>query len=155
MGKKFQIVAIGRVHCTRQEPTDDHWDQEETTIVLDRDVLGATAARGIDSFSHIEVLYVFDRVPDHKIVTDARRPRDNPNWPEIGILAQRGKNRPNKIGATICRVISASDLTIVVHGLDAIDGTPIIDVKPVMAGFLPRGDVSEPDWSRELMAEYW
>jgi tRNA (Thr-GGU) A37 N-methylase len=39
--------------------------------------------------------------------------------------------------------------------LDAIDGTPVLDIKPVMTGFLPRGDIREPDWARELMRDYW
>ena len=72
----------------------------------------------------------------------ARHPRNRRDGPLVGILAQRGKNRPNRLGLTTC-------------GIDAIDGTPVLDIKPVMAEFLPRGDVRQPDWSRELMSGYW
>jgi tRNA (Thr-GGU) A37 N-methylase len=155
MLQTFTIESIARVSCSRTEAFDDEWDQERSAIKLDTAVLGANAAAGLADFSHIEVLYVFDKVNDDKIVSDARRPRGNPDWPEVGILAQRGKNRPNKIGATICRVISVDDDTITVTGLDAIDGSPVIDIKPVMSGFLPRTDLVEPSWAKEIMTDYW
>jgi tRNA (Thr-GGU) A37 N-methylase len=73
----------------------------------------------------------------------------------VGILAQRAKDRPNRIGTTVCRVMSVDGLRIHVSGLDAIDGTPVLDVKPYMRGFAPRGEVREPAWAAELMAGYW
>jgi len=72
-----------------------------------------------------------------------------------GIFAQRGKNRPNRLGSTICKVLRVDGRRLWVSELDAIEGTPVIDIKPVMQEFLPRGDVRQPDWSRELMANYW
>ncbi|MGD8415800.1 MAG: SAM-dependent methyltransferase, partial [Pseudomonadales bacterium] len=110
---------------------------------------------GLQEFSHVEVIYVFDKVDSSKIVTGARHPRNNKNWPRIGIFAQRGKNRPNRLGSTICRVASIDGRTLVVDELDAIDGTPVIDLKPVMSEFLPRTSVSQPSWSKELMQQYW
>ncbi|MEM6708707.1 MAG: TrmO family methyltransferase, partial [Pseudomonadota bacterium] len=94
-------------------------------------------------------------VENSRVTYDARRPRGNLAWPEVGILAQRGKNRPNRIGATICEVIAIEGLEITVKGLDAIDGTPIVDIKPVMHEFLPRSNVLQPRWATELMADYW
>jgi tRNA (Thr-GGU) A37 N-methylase len=72
-----------------------------------------------------------------------------------GILAQRAKDRPNRLGTTVCRVIAVDGLTIEVSGLDAIDGTPVVDIKPYLQGFAPRGELREPAWARELMAGYW
>ena len=92
---------------------------------------------------------------DDQIVTGARHPRGNKAWPRIGIFAQRGKNRPNRIGVTVCEVVAVKGRTLEVKGLDAIDGTPVLDIKPVMSGFAPRGEVREPDWAREIMAAYW
>ena len=60
-----------------------------------------------------------------------------------------------RIGATICRIVSVQGTTLEVLGLDAIDGTPVIDLKPVMSGFLPRGSVTEPAWAQEIMKDYW
>ena len=73
----------------------------------------------------------------------------------MGIFAQRGKGRPNRLGVTIVEVVRREGRTLTVTGLDAIDGTPVLDLKPVMAEFLPRTAVRQPEWSRELMRNYW
>jgi tRNA (Thr-GGU) A37 N-methylase len=67
----------------------------------------------------------------------------------------RGKARPNRIGVSICRLLSVEGLKLKVRGLDTIDGTPVLDIKPVMTGFLPRGVIVEPQWAKELMKGYW
>jgi tRNA-Thr(GGU) m(6)t(6)A37 methyltransferase TsaA len=110
---------------------------------------------GIEEFSHAEILFVFDQVTPDKIVTSARHPRNNAAWPKVGIFAQRTKARPNRIGSTIVKIVSREGRTLKVQGLDAIDGTPVIDIKPVMQEFLPRDAVRQPAWSTELMKNYW
>jgi len=75
--------------------------------------------------------------------------------PTVGIFAQHGRMRPNRIGVSVCRLLSVVDLMVQVEGLDAVDGTPILDVKPVWSGYLPRGSIREPQWAKELMAAYW
>ncbi len=155
MRKTFTVEAIAIVRCSRRQPVDDNWDNESSVIVLDGTALGANAAAGFAQFSHIEVAYIFDRVTDEMITTDTRHPRGNRDWPAVGILAQRGKNRLNRLGITVCQVVSVIGDEITVQGLDAIDGTPIIDIKPVMSGFLPRGLLKEPDWAVEIMHDYW
>ena len=146
---------IGWVRSTRAEPVDDDWDAVETRIELDADVLDPTATLELDAFSHIEVVYVFDRVEEAKVCVGARHPRGRADWPLVGILAQRAKDRPNRIGTTVCRLDSVDGLVLRVTGLDAIDGTPVLDVKPYLAGFGPRGEIREPAWATELMAGYW
>jgi tRNA (adenine37-N6)-methyltransferase len=63
--------------------------------------------------------------------------------------------RPNRIGVSICRLLSVTGLTLFVEGLDAVDGSPVLDIKPVWNGYLPRGALREPRWAQELMAGYW
>jgi tRNA (Thr-GGU) A37 N-methylase len=92
--------------------------------------------------------------PD-KIVSGARHPRNNPAWPKVGIFAQRGKNRPNRLGVSVGRIVRVGERTLEVAELDAIDGTPVVDIKPVMREFVPRGDIVQPAWATELMASYW
>ena len=70
-------------------------------------------------------------------------------------LPERGKNRPNRIGSTICRIIRVEGTKLFVAELDAIHGTPVLDLKPVMIEFLPRQKLRQPAWSHELMREYW
>ncbi len=152
---QFSVSPIGFVRASRAEAIDDDWDAIESRIELDGSSYAPESLAGLDAFSHVEVIYLFDQVDDVKIVSDARHPRGNTSWPKVGIFAQRGKARPNRIGATICRVLRVSGLSLEVSGLDAIDGTPVLDLKPVMSGFLPRGEVKEPEWAKEIMAAYW
>ena len=70
-------------------------------------------------------------------------------------FAQRGKNRPNRLGLCTCRIVRVEGLALEVEGLDAIDGTPVLDIKPAMRGFLLREAVREPQWAAEIMAGYW
>jgi tRNA-Thr(GGU) m(6)t(6)A37 methyltransferase TsaA len=152
---KIELEPIGRVRGGRDEPRDDNWDGERAVIELDPARFAPEALAGLADFSHVEVIFQFDRVPNEKIETGARHPRGRTDWPLVGIFAQRGKNRPNRLGASICRVVGVDGLALHVQGLDAIDGTPVLDLKPVMTGFLPREDVREPAWARAIMADYW
>jgi tRNA (Thr-GGU) A37 N-methylase len=149
------VTPIGHVRGGRAEAVDDAWDAVEAEIVLDPAQLGPDAALGLDAFSHIVVVFVFDRLDPAKVERGARHPRGRQDWPRVGILAQRGSPRPNRIGVTTCRLLGVDGLRLRVRGLDAADGSPVLDVKPHMTGFDPRGAVREPDWAREIMRGYW
>lgn len=112
-------------------------------------------SRGLEAFSHIEVIFLFHRVSGSDAVTGARHPRGNTAWPRVGIFAQRGKARPNRLGATIVRLLGVNARSLDVAGIDAIDGTPVVDIKPVVAEFLPRGELRQPEWVTALMRQYW
>jgi tRNA-Thr(GGU) m(6)t(6)A37 methyltransferase TsaA len=155
MTDKISIEPIGWVASPRTEPLDDGWDAITATISLDPDRFTAAALNGLEEFSHVEVLYLFDRVDPASVQMAARHPRGNAAWPEVGVFAQRAKGRPNRIGVSLCRVLSVAGLTLTVRALDAIDGSPVIDLKPYMVEFSPRGEVHQPAWSHELMAGYW
>ena len=150
----FTIDPIGFVRSTRAAALDDDWDRETAMIALTEN-FGPEALYGLDAFSHVEVLFVFDQVPPEKIERGARHPRGRTDWPLAGIFAQRGKNRPNRIGLTTCAVVKLEGTQLHVRGLDAIDGTPVIDLKPAMREFQPRGDLRQPAWATELMRDYW
>lgn len=149
------LRPIGTVVGGRTEPTDDFWGQNASTIHLDDTLVPAGATAGLDTFSHIEVVFLFHLVEDPLQVTDARHPRNNTAWPKIGGLAQRNKARVNRLGVSRCQVVAVRDHAIDVVGLDAIDGTPVLDVKPWMGAYAPRGEVTEPFWVAELMANYY
>ena len=149
------MTPIGVVRSTRTTVTDDDWDREEVSIELDAAVVESEALLGLDSFSHVEVLFHMDRVDMAKIETAARHPRNNPDWPRTGILSQRAKNRPNRIGSTICRVLRVEGPRLYVQGLDAVDGSPVLDIKPWVRELGPRGEVIQPAWISELMVGYW
>jgi tRNA-Thr(GGU) m(6)t(6)A37 methyltransferase TsaA len=151
----FELRTIGHVRGGRDVPEDDDWEGVSAAIELDPSQFTAEALLGLDQFSHAEIVFVFNQVGPDDITYDARRPRGRSDWPKVGIFAQRARNRPNRIGVSVCRIVRVSGLTLRVQGLDAIDGTPILDIKPVLTGFLPRGDVEEPDWARQIMERYW
>ena len=148
------VEPIGHVRSSRTDLCDDNWGGVMAWIEL-VESLPPESLDGIEAFSHAEVVYYFDRVPDAEVERGARHPRGNTAWPKVGIFAQRGKGRPNRLGVTIVEVVRREGRTLTVTGLDAIDGTPVLDLKPVMAEFLLRTPVRQPEWSRELMRNYW
>ena len=151
----IELRPIGHVRGGRAEPFNDDWDSVTARIELDTGWLGPDALAGLDAFSHAVVLFRFHRTDPARVVTGARYPRDDPALPLTGILAQRGHARPNMLGSTVCRILGVAGPTVHVQGLDAVDGTPVLDVKPYMRAFAPRGEIREPGWVSEVMASYW
>jgi tRNA-Thr(GGU) m(6)t(6)A37 methyltransferase TsaA len=149
------MTPIGIVHSTRKDLADDSWLREQTSIELDPTQCSADALAGLSDFSHVEIVFHMDKADPAKVERDARHPRNNPAWPRVGIFAQRGKDRPNHIGVTVCQIKKVSGTTLIVEGLDAVDGTPVLDIKPWVAEFAPRGATHQPTWVSELMHGYW
>jgi tRNA (adenine37-N6)-methyltransferase len=102
----------------------------------------------------VEVLYVFHQATERDDYREPRPPRGRADLPAVGVFADRGPRRPNRIGATICEIISAEGRQLHVRRLDAINGTPILDLKPVMLQFLPT-NVRQPAWAGKLMHDYF
>jgi tRNA (adenine37-N6)-methyltransferase len=150
----WPVHAVAMVSSTRDEILDDHWADVRATITL-LAPYGPDSIRGLEEFSHLEIIYLFDRVDPRTVTRGARIPRGNPAWPEVGIFAQRAKNRPNRLGLATCELIGIDGDALHVRGLDAIAGTPVLDIKPFMAEFGPRGDLIQPSWTHELMADYY
>ncbi len=148
------LQPLGVVRNSRQLVEDDNWGGVVSEIVIDK-AIGAEGLAGIEEFSHAEVIFYFHQVEEQKIVTGARHPRNNPTWPKVGILAQRGKNRPNRLGLATVKILKREENKLYVEGLDAIDGTPVLDIKPVMQEFLPKEAIRQPEWATEIMSNYW
>ncbi|MER6074721.1 SAM-dependent methyltransferase [Streptomyces sp. NPDC001817] len=149
------VRPVGWVVGGRTEVRDDEWGEVRAVIRIDGARFSAEALAGLEDFSHLEVIYHFDRVPEERIETGARHPRGNADWPKVGIFAQRGKNRPNRIGVSRCRVLGVDGLEVHVEGLDAVDGTPVLDIKPYMTEFGPQGATRQPDWATAIMSRYY
>jgi len=158
---EIRLTPIATVKNTRAAPGDDFWGGTVSEIELMEGV-PEEALEGIELFSHLEIIYYFDRVGegkgdrvgDGKIVY-SRRPRGNPEYPLMGIFAQRNKDRPNSIGLTTVELLEHAGRVIKVRYLDAIDGTPVLDIKPVFREFLPKGEVRQAGWVEDLMKDYW
>lgn len=151
---EIKLIPVAYVKNDRSEISDDFWGGLVSEITLTDD-FDENALKGIEEYSHLEIIFYFDKADPQKVQTGARHPRNNTSWPEVGIFVQRGKNRPNRLGLTTTKLLKREGKKIFVAGLDAIDGTPVVDIKPVIKEFLPQGDITQPEWADELMKDYW
>jgi tRNA (adenine37-N6)-methyltransferase len=151
---EIKLTPIARVHNARLTTEDDDWGGLVSEVVLEAS-LPEESLDGLEAFSHAEIIFHFHLVEESQIVLGARHPRENPDWPKVGIFAQRGRVRPNRLGLTVVRILRREGRSLFVEGLDAVDGTPVLDIKPVMNEFAPRGPVRQPDWSHYVMKDYW
>ena len=149
----ISLQPIAYTQNSRKEATDDDWGNIISEITLAGHV-PTDAFGNIEMFSHLEIIFYFDQVADDKIVYSGR-PRGNPEYPVMGIFCQRKKDRPNKIGLCTVELLEHTGSTIKVKGLDAIDGTPVLDIKPVFREFQPKGNITQPEWAGDLMKNYW
>jgi len=149
------VRPIAFIQCPRTDIRDDDWGWVESTMTLDDQRFTPDALKGLDAFSHLEVVYMFHLVREEQIHIGARHPRGNTEWPTVGIFAQRAKARPNRLGVSRCALLGVDGLTLRVRGLDALDGSPVLDIKPYFQEFGPRGEVVQPAWSHEIMESYY
>src|SRR6185369_15301346 len=115
---------IAYVKNNRIKPDDYEWGDVISEIIL-ADEFSGDCLKGIDEFSHLEIIFHFHLLKDNDVVFDLRHPRNNKAYPLTGIFAQRGSSRPNKLGATIVELIEVKNRSLVVKGLDSINGTPV------------------------------
>ena len=151
---EITLKPIGFVRNTRLGLDDDNWGDVVSEIRLDES-LPVESLTGVETFSHAEIIFYFDQVAGEEDIPASRRPRGNQEWPLVGIFAQRNKDRPNHLGLTIVGIVKCEGRSLYVKGLDAVDGTPVLDIKPVFAEFLPDETIRQPGWSHELMKHYW
>jgi len=150
---EIKLRSIATVRNSRAQPIDDHWGSIFTEIELADDI-PTEAFDNITDFSHLEIIYYLDKVAQQGILFSGR-PRGNPTYPSMGIFAQRKKDRPNTIGLTTVELLAHTGRTIKVKYLDAIDGTPVLDIKPVFREFQPQTAIRQPSWVDDLMHQYW
>ena len=148
------MEPIAWVHNQRAEVRDGEWGEVVSRVRL-ADDLPEAALKGLEDFSHVNVVYWFHKIDPKKAVSYERHPRNKTHWPKVGVLAQRCKNRPNRLGLTVARILRREGRDLWVAGLDAVNGTPVLDLKPVMSEFLPQESVTQPSWASELMESYW
>ena len=149
---KIEMEPLGYVRNHVKDKKDASWGEDISSIVLEAEYI--SGMKGLEDFSHANIIYYLDKAKYEKEKHLQRRPRNREDMPLIGIFSQRGKDRPNCIGLTSVEVISVSEDTLIVRGLDAIDGTPVLDIKPYFPVF-DRKDASVPEWVDRLMEDYF
>ena len=155
----YHVTPIGVVRCAVAAPVDEAWGAVESTIVLDPQL--RPGLRGLEGFSHLIVVTFLHGATFDPARHLVRRPRGLAELPELGIFAQRAKDRPNPLGVTCVTLLGVDAEGPRVRGLDAIDGTPVLDLKPYFPHFdLPGGPeakalVRVPPWVDALMRGYF
>ncbi len=150
----LSVRAVAYIRNERSEALDDNWDDVVSTVELASDV-PSEALNGLSDFSHVEIVFFADWAEDVPPAPWHRRPRGNENWPDVGVFAQRNKDRPNRILLTTVEIEEVGDRFVRVRALDGIDGTPVLDIKPVFHWSVPRSEVRAPRWSEELGENYF
>ena len=151
--KNISLKIIGYVESNVAKQTDERCGEVDSRIVLlpeYRDGL-----RGIEMFSHVLVVTFLHEARFEPARHLVRRPRGLDSMPLVGIFAQRGKDRPNPLGITAVPIMGVEPGALTVRGLDAIDGTPVVDVKPYFPAYDRVMDASVPDWVDRLMEGYF
>ncbi|MDO8436214.1 MAG: tRNA (N6-threonylcarbamoyladenosine(37)-N6)-methyltransferase TrmO [bacterium] len=143
--EKIIIEPIGFVKNKIREPRFGNFANEISELILDKKF--TKALEGIDDYSHIIVVYWMDKVKNYVI---SHRPQGNPEVPVVGIFACRCPARPNPIGITTVRLIKRQGNRIKVKGLDILDKTPIIDIKPYWPQYDKVGKMKVPSWVNKL-----
>jgi tRNA (adenine37-N6)-methyltransferase len=147
------VTVIGRVENEVHEARDHDWGSVVSRIVLHPGY--EAGLRGLESFSHVIVVTYLHQAafePGRHLV---RRPRGLASMPEVGIFAQRAKDRPNPIGLTAVKLRETGSGWVSVIGLDAIDGTPVLDLKPYFPRYDARPEAVVPEWVERLMDGYF
>jgi tRNA-Thr(GGU) m(6)t(6)A37 methyltransferase TsaA len=149
---KVELEIIGAVFSPVKNPVDENWGVVISEIVLNEEYAGGLS--GLADFSHALIIYFMHMATDKERIRIKRRPQGRDDMPYIGIFSQRAKRRPNPIGVTAVKIIKRKMNVLIVKGLDAIDGTPVLDIKP----YYPRDRVENPkipDWVYRLMSNYY
>lgn len=147
------MTEIAVVKNEVDKKKDTSWGSDVSIIELNEEYVGGLD--GLQDFSHVIIIYYLDKAKYEKEKHLKRRAQNREDMPLVGIFSQRGKDRPNQIGMTAVSVVSVDEKTLVVRGLDAVDGTPVLDIKPYYPMYDLKDGTIVPEWVEELMKEYF
>lgn len=146
------MKVIGHIKNDVQDKKDSSWGDDISSIILEEEYYGGLM--GLEAFSHVIIVYYLDKAKFDKEKHLQRKPQNREDMPLVGIFSQRGKDRPNQIGMTTVQIVSVIDHVLTVKGLDAIDGTPVLDIKPYYPVYDCK-DAIVPEWVTRLMEKYF
>lgn len=150
----MEINPIGFVKSEIKEGIDSGWGNIISEIHLSDEF--KDGLKGIDDFSHAIIIFYMHKSNFELKEHLQRKPQGIEELPEIGIFSQRAKHRPNPLGITTVKILSLEDNILRVQALDAIDGTPVIDIKPYFLSFdYPKEEIKEADWVDVIMGKYF
>jgi tRNA (adenine37-N6)-methyltransferase len=141
---EINLTPIGFVRNAVTEPKGEDWQTITSEIIVNEDFKDALS--GIDEFSHIIVIYWMHRTSPVERSIMKVHPKRNPNLPLVGVFATRSPARPNPIGIATVKLLECRENVLKVIGLDAIDGTPVLDIKPHIPGSDSPTAAKTPGW---------
>lgn len=143
--KDINFKVIGFVKNNIKKLRFGKFTDEISEIVVDEKF--TDALNGIEDYSHVVIVYWMDKIKDYVIT---HRPQGNPDVPVVGIFACRCPQRPNPIAITTVRLLERKGNKIRVKGLDILNGTPILDIKPYWPQYDKAEDAVIPEWVNKL-----
>jgi tRNA-Thr(GGU) m(6)t(6)A37 methyltransferase TsaA len=150
---EVRLKPVGFISSPVTEQTDENWGGVISRILLQPEYIGALS--GLEDFSHAIIITYLHQAKYEKEKHLQRRPRGLESMPKVGIFSQRAKDRPNAIGVTTVKIITVGSDFIEVQGLDAINGTPVLDVKPYYPQYDKIDSPKTPEWVGRLMEKYF
>lgn len=150
---KIEFNSIGTVRNSIENNKDTSWGSDTSEIIIEEQY--EQGLTGLAEFSHLIVVYYLDKASFNLEKHLIRRPQNREDMPMVGILSQRAKDRPNPIGITSVEIQAVNKNIITVKGLDAIDNTPVIDIKPYYPMYDCKMNAVVPEWVKRLMENYF
>jgi tRNA-Thr(GGU) m(6)t(6)A37 methyltransferase TsaA len=145
------VAHSGDLNWEGEKPTDSHHSENVSEIVIYNDYNGIID--GIEDFSHLLVLYWGDRVPDKARNYTNVHPMGRKDMPLVGVFATCSPARPNPILVIAVRLLERKGMSLRVTGLDAVDGSPVIDIKPYLPSYYSVQDTKLSIWMNKLLDE--
>lgn len=149
----MNIEPIGFVKNEVLYPHNDEWGEEISEIIVNEEY--AKGLIGLEEFTNAIIVFFMHKALFNEERHLVRHPQEREDLPKIGIFAQRARHRPNPIGITAVKIISVGGNILTVKGLDAINETPVLDIKPYFPDFDKREDIDTPEWVKEVMKNYF
>ena len=150
---KIEFNSIGMISSSVENKKDTSWGEDVSQIIIDEKYEKGLV--GLSEFSHLVVVYYLDKSSFNMEKHLIRRPQNRKDMPMVGILSQRAKDRPNPIGITSVEIVTVNKNIVTVKGLDAIDNTPVLDIKPYYPMYDCKENVVVPEWVKLLMEHYF
>ncbi len=145
MAVHFDLKPVGFVKNDVHDLKFRDWKNLVSRLVIDHRY--ASALEGLEEFSH---LFVISRLHLPGRVLLKRHPRNREDLPIVGVFATRSQMRPNRLGLHLVRLLERKATELIVQGLDLIDGTPLIDIKPYLPAQDTRASATVPAWVHKL-----